>query len=76
MERFRFIRNIFTYTLLLFYLIGPKFVLQIYRDYKYTGSKRFLVDIYPMVLQVISRAESFDTDGDGMIENQGFPDQT
>lgn len=56
--------------------LGPKFILQIYRDYQYTKSKRFLTAVYPMVMKVILRTEEFDTDDDGMIENSGFPDQT
>ena len=51
-------------------------MLQIYRDYIYTKSSRFLADVYPVVIKVIARTELFDTDNDGMIENQGFPDQT
>jgi len=56
--------------------LGPKFILQIYRDYLFTQSRKFLIDMYPVVIKVITRTELFDTDGDGMIENQGFPDQT
>ena len=56
--------------------LGPKFVLQIYRDYVHTKSTKFLRDVYPVVVKVMSRTEEFDTDDDGMIENSGFPDQT
>jgi non-lysosomal glucosylceramidase len=32
--------------------------------------------MYPVVLSVMHNTMRFDTDGDGMIENSGFPDQT
>ncbi|KAJ1403319.1 hypothetical protein B484DRAFT_227788 [Ochromonadaceae sp. CCMP2298] len=77
--------------------LGPKFVLQVFRDYVYlrrngqeqgaagvgvgkepehAPSEVFLSDLYPALLQVMRSTELFDTDGDGMIENSGFPDQT
>lgn len=91
--------------------LGPKFVLQVYRDYQYMrsaglklaavksggGSKSesaaeldravkaaafvdgmdvFLREVYPVLLVVMKSTELFDADGDGMIENSGFPDQT
>lgn len=37
--------------------LGPKFVLQIYRDYIYTQSSSFLNEIYPVVLKVIQTTE-------------------
>lgn len=66
--------------------LGPKFVLQILRDYVYlteegcdesqTNAKLFLQDMYPVCLLVMTKTQEFDLDGDGMIENSGFPDQT
>jgi non-lysosomal glucosylceramidase len=56
--------------------LGPKFVLQIFRDYRYALSIDFLRDLYPTVLSVMNNTGKFDSDGDGMIENEGFPDQT
>jgi non-lysosomal glucosylceramidase len=56
--------------------LGPKFILQIYRDYKHTKSPWFLVDMFPVMLQVMENTALFDRNGDGMIENEGFPDQT
>jgi len=58
--------------------LGPKFALQVYRDYLYTGQegRRFLQDVYTAALSTMSLSLSFDSDNDGMIENQGFPDQT
>mgnify|MGYP003386742170 FL=1 len=56
--------------------LGPKFILQIYRDYKHTKSPWFLVDMFPVALQVMESTAQFDRDDDGMIENEGFPDQT
>ena len=67
--------------------LGSKFVLQVYRDYKYlsetsTGDDareslhRFITELYPNILVVMKAMEQFDTENDGMIRNQGFPDQT
>lgn len=75
--------------------LGPKFVLQIYRDVVYLQEHRypttpsnnraqsidtplhnFLENLYPVLLTVMRHVESFDINGDGMIENSGFPDQT
>lgn len=53
---------------------------QIYRDYihaqKSNTAGTFLEDVYPAILSVMASTEKYDTDGDGMIENSGFPDQT
>ena len=56
--------------------LGPKFILQVYRDYKYTNSPWFLVDMFPVAVQVMEATLIFDRNNDGMIENEGFPDQT
>ncbi len=56
--------------------LNPKFVLQVYRDYVATGNKDFLAEVWDAVKLSIEAMEEFDLDGDGMIENEGFPDQT
>lgn len=56
--------------------LNPKFVLQIYRDFAATGDKSFGKDVWPAVCTAMEYMEQFDHDGDGMIENDGFPDQT
>jgi non-lysosomal glucosylceramidase len=70
--------------------LGPKFVLQVCRDFQYLSRKslstanelatnsydQFLLFVYPTMLSVMNKMLSFDTDNDGMIENSGFPDQT
>lgn len=53
--------------------LPSKFVLQIFRNYKYTLATRFLTDMYHVVIRVMEQALLFDKDGDGMIENEGFP---
>lgn len=40
------------------------------------GLERFLAEMYPVLCTVMASTRAFDTDGDGMIENSGFPDQT
>lgn len=56
--------------------LNPKFVLQVYRDFAATGDMSFAVDTWPAVCAAIDYMEQFDKDGDGLIENDGFPDQT
>ncbi|GMH25668.1 hypothetical protein Nepgr_027511 [Nepenthes gracilis] len=56
--------------------LNSKFVLQIYRDVVATGDKKFAKSVWPAVYVAIAYLDQFDKDGDGMIENEGFPDQT
>lgn len=56
--------------------LNPKFVLQVARDTFLTGDKAFLEEVWQAVQQSIDFMFQFDKDGDGMIENEGFPDQT
>ena len=56
--------------------LNSKFVLQIYRDFVATGDLSFVQDTWPAVEAAITRLLRFDQDGDGLIENGGFPDQT
>ncbi|XP_052193379.1 uncharacterized protein LOC127801904 isoform X2 [Diospyros lotus] len=56
--------------------LNPKFVLQVYRDVVATGDKKFAQAVWPSVYVALAFMDQFDKDGDGMIENEGFPDQT
>ncbi|XP_062109105.1 uncharacterized protein LOC133819784 [Humulus lupulus] len=56
--------------------LNPKFVLQVYRDFAATGDMAFGVDVWPSVRAAMEYMEQFDRDNDGLIENDGFPDQT
>ncbi|KAL6523824.1 hypothetical protein OROHE_016362 [Orobanche hederae] len=56
--------------------LNPKFVLQVYRDFAATGDFSFGADVWPSVCAAIEYMEQFDRDNDGLIENDGFPDQT
>lgn len=56
--------------------LNPKFVLQVYRDFSATGDLAFGVDVWPSVRAAMEYMEQFDRDNDGLIENDGFPDQT
>ncbi|KAL5845782.1 hypothetical protein ACOSQ3_009306 [Xanthoceras sorbifolium] len=56
--------------------LNSKFVLQVYRDVVATGDKTFAQAVWPSVYMAMAYMEQFDKDGDGMIENEGFPDQT
>jgi non-lysosomal glucosylceramidase len=56
--------------------LNPKFVLQVYRDMVATGDKSFAHVVWPSVYMAMAYMDQFDQDKDGMIENEGFPDQT
>jgi non-lysosomal glucosylceramidase len=56
--------------------LNSKFVLQVYRDMVATGDKNFARAVWPSVYIAMAYMDQFDKDGDGMIENEGFPDQT
>lgn len=58
--------------------LNTKFVLLIWRDYALTGKedKEFLRGVYPSVRLAMNYMRQFDKDGDGLIENDGYPDQT
>lgn len=56
--------------------LNSKFVLQVYRDVVVTGDKSFAKAVWPSVYIAMAFMDQFDKDGDGMIENDGFPDQT
>ena len=58
--------------------LNTKFVLMVYRDYVLTGRKdtKFLRDTWPSVQLAIEYLRKYDRNGDGVPENDGFPDQT
>jgi non-lysosomal glucosylceramidase len=58
--------------------LNSKYVLTIWRDYVWTGrnDKQFLTYSWNAVKQAMEHLRSYDSDGDGMIKNGGFPDQT
>ncbi|XP_032094675.1 non-lysosomal glucosylceramidase-like [Thamnophis elegans] len=56
--------------------LNLKFVLQVYRDYFLMQDGAFLQDMWPVCQAVVESELQFDTDGDGLIENSGFADQT
>jgi non-lysosomal glucosylceramidase len=58
--------------------LNSKYVLMIWRDYVFSGSKdtAFLQYTWKAVKQAMEHLRQYDTDGDGLIKNGGFPDQT
>jgi non-lysosomal glucosylceramidase len=58
--------------------LNPKFVLLVYRDFKLSGAKdmEFLKYTWPAVRESIAYLRQFDTNGDGIPQNEGYPDQT
>ena len=58
--------------------LNPKFVLMVYRDFVFTGRKdtAFLKETWPAVQESLAYLLKYDHDGDGLPENEGYPDQT
>lgn len=56
--------------------LNLKFIVSVYRDFHLTQDKPFLAKMYPCVLDLINKSQTFDKDGLGIIQNGGFPDQT
>lgn len=56
--------------------LNIKFVLQTFRDYSVTKDKHYLQVLYPGCKAVVEHALVWDKNGDGLIENGGFADQT
>jgi non-lysosomal glucosylceramidase len=58
--------------------LGCDFVLQVYRDYLFTGGNdiEFLKDCWDAIVETLDYVKTFDLDGDGIPENSGAPDQT
>jgi non-lysosomal glucosylceramidase len=58
--------------------LNSKFVLLVWRDYVFSGRKDidFLRATWPATKEALAYLLQFDTNGDGLPENEGFPDQT
>jgi len=58
--------------------LNSKFVLMVYRDYVFGGKKdiAFLTATWPAVQEAMEHLNKYDRNGDGIPENDGFPDQT
>ncbi len=58
--------------------LSSDFVLQVWRAFHLTGGSDvdFLADCWPAIVETLAYSKQFDTDGDGLIENSGAPDQT
>lgn len=58
--------------------VNSKFVLMIYKDYVFTGKKdlTFLRRTWPAVQQALEYLHRYDRSGDGLVEDDDYPDQT
>ncbi|MCY7322262.1 MAG: bile acid beta-glucosidase, partial [Phormidesmis sp. CAN_BIN36] len=58
--------------------LGSDFVLQVYRDYVWTGANdiEFLIECWDAIVETLHYLKAFDLDHDGIPENSGAPDQT
>jgi non-lysosomal glucosylceramidase len=58
--------------------VNSKFVLMIYKDYVFTGRRdvAFLRSTWPAVQEALEHLRQYDRAGDGLIEDDDYPDQT
>ncbi|KAK0057638.1 non-lysosomal glucosylceramidase [Biomphalaria pfeifferi] len=56
--------------------LNLKFVLQVYRDYSALEDKKYLETMYPKCKVLMETSRKWDVDGDGIIDNSGYADQT
>jgi pimeloyl-ACP methyl ester carboxylesterase len=56
--------------------LNSKFVLQLWRDYVFSGDLTLVQELWPAVVQALDYLHQFDRDGDGLPEHDGVPDQT
>jgi len=56
--------------------LGPKWILQLWRDARATGDDALVLEQWPRVVRVLERLAAADRDGDGLPEHDGSPDQT
>lgn len=56
--------------------LNSKFVLQLWRDYTFSGDLALLRELWPAATQALDYLHQFDRDGDGLPEHDGIPDQT
>ncbi|HZU85928.1 MAG TPA: non-lysosomal glucosylceramidase, partial [Anaerolineaceae bacterium] len=56
--------------------LNSKFVLQIWRDYVYTGDTALVQDLWPAAVEALDYLHAFDLDGSGLPDHIGLPDQT
>ncbi len=56
--------------------LNAKFILLVARDFLWTHDHDFLEACWPAVRQAHAYLQAMDRDGDGIPENEGFPDQT
>jgi non-lysosomal glucosylceramidase len=56
--------------------LNPKLVLQVVRDIALLGDHALAAEAWPVCLAAIRTIEGFDSDGDGLPDHDGVPDQT
>lgn len=56
--------------------LNLKFILTVYRDYHYLKDIEYLKHMWTYIKDLMVTVQSHDTDGDGLIDSEGWPDQT
>ncbi|MCM8813521.1 MAG: GH116 family glycosyl hydrolase [Candidatus Omnitrophica bacterium] len=52
--------------------LNPKFIITCYRAFKDSGDVKFLKTVYPAMKRALEFSFTFDRDGDGLPENEGW----
>jgi non-lysosomal glucosylceramidase len=56
--------------------LNPKFILQVVRNIALMGDEALVAEAWPICRDAIRVVEGFDSDGDGLPDHDGVPDQT
>jgi non-lysosomal glucosylceramidase len=56
--------------------LNLKFILTVYRDYFHLKDMDYLKYMWPLIKSVMVTVQSQDKDNDGLIDSEGYPDQT
>ncbi len=56
--------------------LNLKFILSVFRDYHYLNDREYLEYMWPYIKDLMVTIQSQDYDNDGLIDSEGFPDQT
>lgn len=56
--------------------LNLKFVLSVFRDFNHVKDREYLNYMWPFIKDIMVTVQSQDHDNDGLIDSEGFPDQT
>lgn len=56
--------------------LNLKFILSVYRDFYHINDLEFITNMWPYIKKLLVTIQSHDRDNDGLVDSEGFPDQT